>query len=409
MRKSASLAVLHLSRVLLPALFFVLVFFAPHSVPAAVPQDPDEVLVGTIQGVNVWKRQFTVADKEGRKFTVQLMGTPIFLTPHRPGLPDDLKRGMKVEVLGTHLDDNRFEARMVRVVPKAAPEAEPAGSFKVEGVVREVETAIARAILADADGRRFTIDYLDAALLRGGSRLGRRAYLTRGMHIEVVGTRLPHSVVVADKVRILGGEKAAAEMRADENEEEVPRRATPDLNSVQIPTPDALVPGAVTVRSLPPAVGPGAVAPPPVSAPTAAPAATARPIPASPDPRETLDRLDTFTGVLIDARHLPEIARSPAPTITGPGKLLAYPDRSHVPTPDEVQEQSVIRYYMTIEDAKAGVAGSNPLILPAQAILGPARDITQLSAADVVLLLALDQKLQFSRTWKVGILLPPDR
>ena len=121
-----------------------------------------------------------------------------------------------------------------------------------------------------------------------------------------------------------------------------------------------------------------------------------------------LENLDSYTGVLIDARHLPDISRSPSPAIFGPdpGQSLLYPDRSHVPTPDEVQDESIVRYYHTEAEARAGVCGSNPLVLPAQAVLTPAKDALQLSGDDMTLLLALDKKLHFSRNWKVGFLLP---
>ncbi|MBC8103370.1 MAG: hypothetical protein H7Z41_12395 [Cytophagales bacterium] len=133
--------------------------------------------------------------------------------------------------------------------------------------------------------------------------------------------------------------------------------------------------------------------------------------PASPDYAATLAELDTFTGILIDARHLPEISRSPAPALYGPAPALAllYPDRAHVPTPDEVQEQSIVRYYHTTLAARKGVAGDNPLILPARAVRGFAQDSLELSASDRALLAALDKKLGFSRTWRVGFLVPASR
>ncbi len=134
------------------------------------------------------------------------------------------------------------------------------------------------------------------------------------------------------------------------------------------------------------------------------------PLPASAPAPPSVENMDAYTGILIDARALPHISRSPAPAIYGalPDQSLLYPDRSHVPTPDEVQEESIVRYYWMVDAAEAGVAGSNPLILTAQAVLGPAQDAVQLSAIDAARLQALDKRLHFSQTWKVGFLMPAD-
>ena len=121
--------------------------------------------------------------------------------------------------------------------------------------------------------------------------------------------------------------------------------------------------------------------------------------------------LSACTGIVIDARHLAEIDRSPAPEIHGPvpDAALLYPDRSHVPTPDEVQEESVVRYYHSEDEAKKGHVGANPLFLKAEAVLGPAHDGLRLSAVDMARLQELDRLIHFSRTWKVGFLVPENR
>ncbi len=115
-----------------------------------------------------------------------------------------------------------------------------------------------------------------------------------------------------------------------------------------------------------------------------------------------------YTGIVIDARQLPSILRSPAPAIYGPGPdtNLLYPDRSDVPTPDEVQDESIVRYYHTEAEAEAGVGGAHPLILTALAVLGPAHDALQLGADDMVRLQNLEKKLHFVESWKVGFLIP---
>jgi len=118
-----------------------------------------------------------------------------------------------------------------------------------------------------------------------------------------------------------------------------------------------------------------------------------------------------YTGILIDARQLPDITRSMNPAVYGPppSSDLVYPDRSHVPTPDEVQDESTVRYYRTLADAENGVAGSNPLIVQAVSVVGPAKDSLTVSAADEIQIQNLDKQLHFTQTWKVGFLIPTDK
>lgn len=117
-----------------------------------------------------------------------------------------------------------------------------------------------------------------------------------------------------------------------------------------------------------------------------------------------------YTGVLLDARALPAILRSPAPSIVGPGPdwTLIYPDRSHVPTPDEVQDESIVRYYHTEVEAAQGIGGSHPLVIPAAAVIGYAHDGLQVTAADMQRLLEVEKSLHFTQNWRVGFLIPAD-
>jgi hypothetical protein len=118
-----------------------------------------------------------------------------------------------------------------------------------------------------------------------------------------------------------------------------------------------------------------------------------------------------YTGILIDARGLSDITRSMNPGIYGPAPSsdLVYPDRSHVPTPDEVQDESTARYYRTLTDAESGVAGSNPMIVDAVAVVGPAKDSLTVTADDDARIRDLDKQLHFTQTWKFGILVPLDK
>lgn len=119
--------------------------------------------------------------------------------------------------------------------------------------------------------------------------------------------------------------------------------------------------------------------------------------------------LSSYTGILIDCRGLDGITRSPSPALYGPDMSLLYPDRSHVPTPDEVQDESIVRYYRTMDAATAGVGGSHPLVLEGIEVEGPAHDGVMLTAADAALFKALDARLGYMHTWKVGYLIPADR
>lgn len=117
----------------------------------------------------------------------------------------------------------------------------------------------------------------------------------------------------------------------------------------------------------------------------------------------------TYTGIIVDARHLPTIDRSPAPFICGPDDELLYPDRTHVPNADEVQDQSIVRYYLTEDGAEKGAAGEHPLFIRALSVIGPAHDGLQVSAPDAERLKAADKDCQYTRTWKVAFLLPEGR
>ncbi len=135
---------------------------------------------------------------------------------------------------------------------------------------------------------------------------------------------------------------------------------------------------------------------------------TASAAPAAPTDDAVPENTSEYTGVVIDARGLPGILRSPAPAIYGANAdaTLVYPDRSHVPTPDEVQDESIVRYYHTSGEAAQGVGGSHPLVIKAIAILGPAKDALQVSPADMQTLLEADKSLHFTRSWRVGFLIP---
>ena len=129
------------------------------------------------------------------------------------------------------------------------------------------------------------------------------------------------------------------------------------------------------------------------------------------DTASTASTTDTYTGIVIDASGFANIQRSPAPAIYGPGPQgdLVYPDRSHVPTPDQVQDESIVRYYRTMDAARAGVGGDHPLVIVPTAVVGPAKDSVVLSAADEDAFKGLDKKIHFTDNWKVAFLVPANQ
>ena len=353
------------------------------------PQRGDTVVVGTVQSVSRSGDRLVLTRPDGRRYVVDAYGADVIPgTSGWAGRGLDLERGMRVEVTGTLREGNLLEASWLRVLPEFrgalgyrparpvysdyTPPAEPPVDYaptpqyappapaptlplpaepplapaqpqlNLDGLIRDVDTAHDRVSLLTDDDKRYDLDVHNADIILRGTA---RAGQTADL---VHGMR----------VRLVGALLPSGLVEADR------------------------------LRVLPPVEEP---APPP-----AAP------------PAPVVEDMSVYTGILIDARSLPRISRSPAPAIYGPlpDQDLLYPDRSHVPTPDEVQEESIVRYYHAEADADAGVGGTHPLILTALAVLGPAEDAVQLSAEDTARFQALDKRLHFTRTWKVGFLIP---
>ena len=345
---------------------------------------------GLIRRVDAAHDRLVIYGDDNRRYNVDDYNSDIILRGvDRAGETADLQRGMRVHITGTLLGVAFLEADHVRVLPPRvgsdapepaayvtpAPDAivappDPAPvhliipptppsdgkPITVDAVVTKVDTAAGQITLLGADDQRLTADMHGSdIILPTTAHEGELADLARGMHVHLIGTQGADGLVQADRIRVL-----------------------PDLAD-------------------------------PANAPT--PAVLETPAPDSTLPQVPVDaELEQYTGILIDARDLPGIQRSMAPTIIGPGStpLLLYPDRSHVPTPDEVQEESIVRYYHTLGTAEDGVAGAHPLILHAVAVVG-SDDGVQLTAEDAALFQSLDQRLHFTRTWKVGFLIPESR
>jgi hypothetical protein len=312
------------------------------------------VVTGTVQSVS--DDRMIVGGNDDHRYVVDAYGADVTLSDSRPGEPSSLTRGMKVRVAGTLLGRNLLEADHLNVIPEPLPAPAP-----VQVVLPAPPPVIA--------GPQFTLDAF----------------------VRDVDT-------AHDQVTLLGDDDKR--YTADTRETDIILRGTErsgllsDLShGMRVHLVGVLQPGGLVeadrIRVLP--------APELSPAPVIAPAVVT-------------ENMDAYTGILIDCRSLPDISRSPAPAIyaTAPDATLLYPDRSHVPTPDEVQEESIVRYYWTVDSASGGVGGANPLILTAQAVVGPAKDAVQLAPEDAARFQILDKRLHFTRTWKVGFLMPAD-
>lgn len=330
------------------------------------------------------------------------------------------------------------------------------GDYVVEGTVQSVSRSDDRLALAGTDNHRYIVDAYGAdIILRESRRLGETADLTRGMRVEVSGTLLGRNLLEASRLRVLPEFRSVALAPVASllvapaptlplPPEPVPASPQPQLNvdglirevdtvrdqvtllgdddkryALDTHAADIILRGTeragqtadltrgMRVRLVGVLLPDGRVEADRLRVLPAPEAPFVLPVPVAP----VVEDMSVYTGILIDARSLPRISRSPAPAIYGPlpDQLLLYPDRSHVPTPDEVQEESIVRYYHAEADAGSGVGGARPLILTAQAVLGPAEDAVRLTPEDAARFQALDKRLHFTRTWKVGILIPANQ
>ena len=377
-------------RVRFAALAFGLLCFssALSTVPVRADDDPyhpthgDYVVEGTVQSVSRSDDRLALAGTDNHRYIVDAYGADILLQESRRlGETTDLARGMRVEVTGTLLGRNLLEATRLRVLPRFrgtlvedAPYApqpyvpQPSLPLPAESAVAlpppvplPAEPAPAPAqpqlnldgLIREVDAARDTVTFLSDDDKRYSLDTHAADIILRGT--ERAGQTA--DLAAGMRVRLVGALLPSGVVEADR------------------------------LRVLP--------APEVPEAP---------PVPVAP----VVEDMSVYTGILIDARGLSRISRSPAPAIYGalPDQILLYPDRSHVPTPDEVQEESIVRYYHSEADAEAGVAGAHPLILTAERVLGPAEDAVRLTPEDAARFQALEKRLHFTRTWKVGFLIP---
>ncbi len=363
----------------------ILIALSPGRADELTPySQPDRfIVVGEIQSVNGAADRLVVNGNDAHRYVIDAYGADVTLLDSRLGEIDNLARGMRVRVVGSLLGRNLLEADRLRVLPafagagfqtvalpaEAPPPIEERGPVYNPPPVDAAPLPLPAPIVAVSAEPQFILDGMvrdvDAAhgqiTLLGDDDKRYTADMSN-TDIILIGTEregLLSDLAHGMRVHLVGFQTASGVIEADR------------------------------LRVLP-----APAAPAPVIAPVV----------------PVVENMDAYTGILIDARGLPTISRSPAPAIYGTTQdsLLLYPDRSHVPTPDEVQEESIVRYYWTIPDADAGVGGNNPLILTAQAVLGPAQDAVQLTPLDEARFRALDKRLHFTRTWKVGFLMPAD-
>ena len=328
--------------------------------------------------------------------------------------------------------------------------------YVVEGIVQSVSRSDDRLALSGTDNHRYVVDaYAADIILRESRRLGETADLARGMRVEVTGTLLGRNLLEAARLRVLPDADYTPSLPAvfappapspafPLPPEPAPAPAQPQLNvdglirevdpaqgrvtllgdddkryTLDTRATDIILRGTeragqtadlargMRVRLIGVLLPNGWVEADRLRVLPAPEAPGSLPAPVAP----IVEDMSVYTGLLIDARRLPRISRSPAPAIYGPlpDQFLLYPDRSHVPTPDEVQEESIVRYYHAEGEAESGIGGAHPLILTAQAVLGPAEDAVRLTAEDAARFQALDKRLHFTRTWKVGFLIPANQ
>ena len=326
----------------------------------------DYIVDGTVQTVSRADDRVTLLGTDNRRYLIDVYGADIVLgSSRRPGETADLTRGMHVEVIGTLLGRTLVESRYLRVLPDTAPAPLPAplpAELPPAPLPAELPPAPAQPQLnVDVSVRDVDTARAQATVL--GDNDKRYTLDLQGTDIILLGSErmgTPADLSRGMRLRLIGVYLPSGNVEADR------------------------------LRVLPPL----------------------EPLPAPPAPvAPVVEDMSVYTGILIDGRHLPRLSRSPAPAIYGslPDQSLLYPDRSHVPTPDEVQEESIVRYYHAESDAETGIAGPHPLILTALSVLGPADDAVQLSPEDAARFQALDKRLHFTRTWKVGFLIPANQ
>ncbi len=331
----------------------------------------DYVVEGTVQSVSRSDDRLALAGTDNHRYVVDAYAADIILRESRRlGETADLARGMRVEVTGTLLGRNLLEASRLRVLPPSdyAPPVPTPAVFAPPAPLPTIPLPPEPALLPAQP--QLNLDALIRDVDAAHNRVTVLGDDDKRYALDVQGTDI-----------ILRGTERAGQLA------DLTRGMRVRLIGVFLPSG---VVEADRLRVLP------------------APEEPARaPAPVAP----VVEDMSVYTGILIDARSLPRISRSPAPAVYGPApdQNLLYPDRSHVPTPDEVQEESIVRYYHAEGDAESGIGGAHPLILTAQAVLGPAEDAVQLSAEDAARFQALDKRLRFTRTWKVGFLIPANQ
>ncbi len=325
---------------------------------APFQQSENFVVTGTVQSVS--EDRMIVGGNDDHRYVVDAYGADITLSDSRPGEASSLSRGMKVRVAGTLLGRNLLEADHLNVIPESVPAPAPVqvllpAPLPLPAPVTAEPQFTLDGFVRDVDTAHSQVTLLGDDDKRYTADTRETDIILRGTERAGLTSDLSHGM----RVHLVGVLQPGGLVEADRIR--------------VLPAPDAPAPVIV------------------------APVAVA-------------ENMDAYTGILIDCRSLPSISRSPAPAIYGtvPDAALLYPDRSHVPTPDEVQEESIVRYYWTVDSAAAGVGGTNPLILTAQAVLGPAKDAVQLTPEDSARFQILDKRLHFTRTWKVGFLMPAD-
>ncbi|HZO87405.1 MAG TPA: hypothetical protein VFB38_03635 [Chthonomonadaceae bacterium] len=130
---------------------------------------------------------------------------------------------------------------------------------------------------------------------------------------------------------------------------------------------------------------------------------------APPLPREVPEPApepENYTGLVIDARDLP-LQRTMGPRILDENGRAVYPDPTHVPDFDFLQDRGMASYDEDLGSARR--AGSHPLIVRALDVAGPGHDDVVISNEAAQRIRETNRQCGFLRRWAVCILVTPQR
>lgn len=127
---------------------------------------------------------------------------------------------------------------------------------------------------------------------------------------------------------------------------------------------------------------------------------------AEPDTRSDAGdpKVELYTGLLVDAREL-RIERDMGPRILDEDGQVVYPDASHMPDFDTLQDRGMADYYTGASEAKR--VGEHPFEVRALSISGAASTDVVVSNETAAFIREANKRGKFLQRWRVGILVSP--